>query len=545
MTSHERRKTQISSYCREWQDCSPTRKPKLTVETSRPSDQASILLVKLGTHPVASGIANEIRELIPDVRILGIETNLSSAKDIGIGIIHERMVAAVDEPEWWEEHLFVDPDLYRKLRGYEGQWLRMMERLPSSQRSNSRFGFSNESNSESLLNASFRTVLRSIAMWDRILDANSVDALIFQNIPHNFWDAILYRVAEARNIPTLVFHINTRPFLDAIYIYEKIEQMGDLEIGRNLLSSTESLFGLSPDSNSRRARMSNSLVIGSLDQQSLTETRSVARFIVRTLNRLRTRRVSPRTVAEYLSQKRVSLIRDREWKSCISNAQIPSKFFMIELQRPGNATTLVKGVAYADPYQMIAHIADSLPDGWELLVRESSRPKSERRPRHKDFWNQIASIPRVYIANPNLNSEILLSTTTGVIELGYSTLAMRAITRDVAVIVLGLTHLKNVPNTYVIEDSKELSDVLGRIAAQWSSGRREIGNSKNLLDDWIDRTARSTIEGNLTVSDTFGVPDDEYKERLVRNTARVVAAWYLRRFKTSRTPAEESGVTHK
>jgi len=515
------------------------------MNTSRTINQATMFLVKLGTHPVAAGIAAEIRDLVPGVRVLGIETDFSSVNDIGVGVIHEKMVAAIDEQEWWEEHLFVAPDLYQKLRGYEGQWLRMMERLPSSKRRNNSFGLLCESDAEGFLDRKFQIVLRSIAMWDRILDANSVDALVFQNIPHNFWDAILYRVAQAKNIPTLVFHINTRPFLDAIYVYENINQMGDLEIGRNLLSSAESLFGLVPDSSSRRARMTSSIAIGSLEQQQPKSERATTRMIVDALNRSLSSRVSPKIVLNSLVQKRVNRLRDREWNSCISDGQIPQKFFMIELQRPGNATTLVKGFAYANPYQMIAHIEDSLPRGWELLIRESSRPKSERRPRHKDFWSQIASIPKVYVAHPNLNLETLLSSTTGVIELGYSTLAMRAIILEMPVIVLGLTHLKNVPNTYVIEDATELTEILRRVAADSSQSSQGTGNSRNLLDEWIEKTAQSTIEGNLTVTNRFGVPNDEYKERLVSNTARVIAAWYARHVQGARSTAHEEIASGK
>ena len=290
--------------------------------------------------------------------------------------------------------------------------------------------------------------------------------------------------------------------------------------------------------------MTSSISIGSLDQQGLTDTRATT-VIVDALNRLFSSRVSPKIAFNYLVQKRVNRLRDREWKSCISSGPVPRKFFMIELQRPGNATTLVKGFTYADPYQMIAHVADSLPNGWQLVIRESSRPKSERRPRYKDFWNQIASIPKVYVAHPDITVESLLSSTTGVIELGYSNLAMRAINRGMPVIVLGLTHLKNVPNTYVIEDSTELTDVMRRVASQSSQGGQESGNSRNLLDDWIEKTAQSTIEGNLTVTNRFGVPNDEYKERLVSNTARVIAAWYARHVQAARSTATEKKASGK
>lgn len=304
--------------------------------------------------------------------------------------------------------------------------------------------------------------------------------------------------------------------------------MGDLEIGSRLLLSTESQFGLLPDSSDRKARMANSVQVNPLDGQSHGQSVTRSKSGNNVLKRLTRNRISARSVARYLMRRRHERLREREWRSCFSSGPIPEKFFMIELQRSGNATSLVKGSKYSDPIEMVAYVASSLPSGWKLLVRESSRPKIERRPRPKDFWNQLSAIPNVYVANPDIKSELLLSTTTGVLEVGYSTLAMRAILLDVAVVVLGLTHLKGVPNCYVIDGSTELSEVLMQVASRMSSQRRNSRTSKNHLDEWIDKTARSTIEGNLTVQNTFGVPSAEYRHRLVKNTARVIATWCLK-----------------
>jgi len=489
---------------------------------------ASIFLVKLGTHPDAAGIAAAIRELIPRTRVVGIQSDSTTIEDIGEALIHENMVTAVDDQEWWKEHLFVSPDLYQKVRVYEGQWLRMLERIPSGNPKNGFLEPLRGLTVNDLIDRRFKVILRSIAIWDRILTVNSVKAVVIQNIPHNFWDAVLYRVAQARGLPVLIFQINTRPFLDAIYLYRDVDEMGNLEFGRELLESASSRFGLIPDSTTRVERMTKSVLIGPLDKVGDTRNSMASNRISGFLNRLSKKQLSPKRLRTYVTRRRIERSRNREFESCISIGPIPDRFFMIELQRSGNATSLVKGSAYADPYQLIAYVASSLPNGFKLLVRESSRSKVERRRRPKDFWVQLASIPKVYIASPNTKMEYLLANTTGVIELGYSTLAMRALSLDVAVVILGLTHLRNVPKVHVIANPSELSDVLGQIAFRRVDQPRDTEVLSDLLKDWIDRTARSTIEGNLTTRNVFGVPDDEYRERLVNNTARVIATWYLK-----------------
>jgi hypothetical protein len=491
------------------------------------SEHPTILLVKLGTHPEASGIAAEIHDLIPGSRIVGIETDSSTVSDIGIPVIHENLVVAIEKTEWWTDHVFVDPQIYEKVRVYEGQWIRMMERLPKSNRRNGFLSLSRGLTAEDIINRRFQVINRSIAMWDRILRSNSVDALIFQNIPHNFWDAILFRVAQARGLPVLIFHINTRPFLDAIYIYQDLEQMGNLNFGRALLETANSQFGLVPDSSTRVERMSKNLQIGPLGKTNSTQLRPPTNQVLRNLGRLTKFHVSPRAVINHLSRRRIQRRQDQELKSVSSDGPIPERYFIIELQRPGNATSLVKGTAYADPYQMISHIASCLPSNWNLVVRESARPRFERRPRPRDFWRQLASIPRIYIAHPNSDLENLLASATGVVELGYSTLAMRAISQNRPVIVLGLTHLKNVPNAYVVEDFADMSEIFRRVVSRKSTEDCQIENPSIFLSEWIQETAKSTIEGNLTTRNVFGVGSDEYRVRLVKNTARVIAAWYF------------------
>jgi len=164
---------------------------------SRPS----IFLAKLGTQPELAGLVPRLAELLPETRLLGIGVKgVDDSPHLKI-VAHERQVVLGAFDPWWSEQLFVDPDLYVKIQPRESQLLRMVERVarhdvfqvdtPS---------FPTEPFSDSFDGRS-QLLLRHIAYWDWVLRTENVSAVVSQNLPHNFWDAVLHAVAEAREIP--------------------------------------------------------------------------------------------------------------------------------------------------------------------------------------------------------------------------------------------------------------------------------------------------------------------------------------------------------
>ncbi|MFZ9730977.1 MAG: hypothetical protein ACO3CX_05030, partial [Ilumatobacteraceae bacterium] len=93
-------------------------------------------------------------------------------------------------------------------------------------------------------------LLRQIAFWDSVLMKQNVAAVVAQSIPHNFCDAVLYALTEARQIPYLFFH-EVRPFLSSVYFYERLEEMGNLNRSHELIQATKQRYGMVPDSVNR------------------------------------------------------------------------------------------------------------------------------------------------------------------------------------------------------------------------------------------------------------------------------------------------------
>jgi hypothetical protein len=81
-----------------------------------------------------------------------------------------------------------------------------------------------------------------------------------------------------------------------------------------------------------------------------------------------------------------------------SKKPTPDNYVFCELQSQPNATTAIKGWMFPDQRESVAMVARHLPKGWSLVVKESDRQWSRMYPRRRNFWAQMAAIPKVYVA---------------------------------------------------------------------------------------------------------------------------------------------------
>jgi hypothetical protein len=485
----------------------------------------SILLVKLGTHPELATIARQIRDLLKGVRVIGIGTDSTTTDDVGEAVVYEKDLMFGSYDEWWKQQMFVDPDLYRDLLAKEGQLLRMAERAARSNIFEARQPSFPATRFAGDIEGGMQLLLRQFAFWDSVIQHNQVKAAVFQSIPHNFWDATLFAVAESRLVPTLCFH-EVWPFINSTYIYENPMEMGDLTIGENLLTIAHQRFGLIPDSGQRRERMLSQVTLADAVRGRQIGAGSSLRIHSRVGALLRTPRFIPQKVIRSLLRRKKLRETIEDYESVANRKGFPQCFFFMELQRSANMTSLVKGFMYGDAREMIAHVASSLPSNFELVVRESSRSGSSRGIRRKGFWHQVAAIPRVHIVSSDTQTEAILEKTLGMVELGYSSLALEALNRGIPVVVLGLTHLHGAPNTFVVTESSKLRHAL---QAAKDCSRSSSDRSMNValgLQDWADKARLATIEGRLSSDRNTAIQDPNYRARLIGNTARVIAAWY-------------------
>ena len=485
----------------------------------------AILLVKIGTHPKLTAIIPRLQQLLPQTKLCGIAVpGTPVAEDLEVVANEDQLLLGAFD-DWWQRQLFVDPDLYSKVLPYEGQLLRMTQRvIDHDVFSIKKPNFPTEKDFKSF-EGRRQLLLRQVAFWDFVLRHHKISAVVSQNLPHNFWDAVLHIVAQAREVPYLCFH-EVRPFLGSLYMYRHPSDMGNLEFGRSLIELTRRKTGLMESPPSRREWMLRQ--VGLEDLQRTRESGIKSRTSLRTkLTGLASdRRVILSRI--FRSTRRRIHVRNsrRETNDLFVSGAVPNRYFLIELQPPSNATSLTKGFMYGDARELIAHIAHNLPIGYSLVVKESAREHMQRLPRSGSFWRQVSALPSVVLVRPDANMHVLLKDSAGLIEVGYSTLVLQALHSGTPVAVVGHSHLPNLPGLHRVTTEDDLGNVLQALI---NSRQTRSSLSKGLSDSlskWCDETQASTLEGALSSFPKDLTDFGEYQERVVSNSASLIATWY-------------------
>jgi hypothetical protein len=485
----------------------------------------ALLLVKVGTHPKLTEIVPRLQDLLPQTKFFGIGVSGTQTFE-NIEIVaneDELLLGAFDD--WWQRQLFVEPDLYLKVLPHESRLLRMTQRAVD----HDRFSLKSPSFPTEKHLGSFegrrQLVLRQVAFWDFILRHHKISAVVTQNLPHNFWDAVLHVVAEARKVPYLCFH-EVRPFLGSLYVYRHPSEMGNLEFGRSLIELTRQKIGLVGNSSSRRDQMLRQ--VGPELLQRTWEAGNSRKPSLRAKSRgllSNSGQLIPK-IYRYIG-RRTSICKSRKESNQVFWVDpIPEKYFLIELQPPSNATSLTKGFMYGDARELLAHIAHSLPIGYSLVVKESSRDHMRSLPRRQNFWRQVAALPSVVLVHPDTKADVLLKDSAGLIEVGYSTLVLKALHSRTRVIILGQSHLPSIPGLHRVSAQDDLGRVLQYVVNGTQDGRSSSEELTKSLGDWCDETQAATLEGALSSFPREMLNHEQYHDRVVNNVASLIANWF-------------------
>lgn len=493
--------------------------------------EESILFVEVGAEPEFTAIVDKLRRLIPHHTLLGVGQKsplwISPYDEV---VVEEKDLVVGSTGVALRNGTYIDPDLYLSVTPHYATILRMAERLndgysihiPGGRR---RFCTAKYSDRH-------RFFLELCAFWDQVIAARNIRAVIFNSLPHMFWDALLFTVAKARGIPCLYFH-NVRPFSRCIYIHEDPMKMGELDFGKELLEATRLRHGLIENTEQRRIEMRLQVSDQSVENQILV----ASKVIPGVLTRLSGATKSPKSLLRRLGYSAVRRVRhstyNRSRKSFHSEGALPDKYFFLELQPENNATTHVKGFMYGDQYEMLAHICDSLPEGFSLVVKENVRQIERKQRRRPYFWSDVACIPNIHLCQDDVDLKDILRGSNGVIELGYSSLALKALKSGLPVVILGLSHLQNLLGTITVHSDGNLNEALV-IAAQRSQRKSvsDIATSES-LETWIESTLAGTVSGDLTWFPVKTSQDRELLSELNSNIAATIETWYVRSTRSS------------
>jgi len=505
-----------------------------------------LLFVKLGSNPETRPIVENIRVRLGDCYIAGVGESLQDVDTPYDELITSHYDGLFGSFRKFDlESLAMTPQLYDEVRTFEGQGLRMIERmkyyhqpdydLPTS---TPRFRDSFQARSD--------LFFRYCLFWDAVLRRYEFDAVITQNLSHMAWDLPLEKLCNLRAIPYLYFHeVGQWPRIN--YLGETVDELGDLTLGRHLKSMCEAswspetpnrvvqhlgrirglttvsdpLFGRlepAPPAKFKTGPFASILRNGDV-RQNLDGLGDITRAVSKKLSRLISSPISTssKTRSTLVRAFRTSLSRKAEIQVAKPlDSSSPFVFFPLHFQP--EASTGAKGRHFVEQREAAAMISQSLPEGWKLVIKEHPHQYRRLYDRKNFFWQRIASIPNVIVVRHDTDDRELVSLSEGVVSLSHSTIATRAWLSNVRTVFLAHSHLRSAPGVHMISSLDELRQV-------WRSPKPLLRDDELL--EYLREVEDSTIECTLYGSPRY-LPAEKQSEiikRSQKNVTEVILAW--------------------
>lgn len=490
-----------------------------------PSKSVNLLLVKVGTEPGLENIPLAIKQYAPHVKTFGVLNTPDQYHQFDVVVTSSFEATLGAHPEYFNENLFVRPELFTEISKREGQILRLLERVAIHDLTTVKHPQFPIPKFEDSVNARSQLLLRQAAFWDWALSHHQINAVVAQNYGHVGWDAVLQAVVGARKIPYLFFH-EVRPFLNSLYIHEKVEEIGDLSLGRQLIANALSRESYVPDPPERLRVMSEQLGLTEKrfePPQSRPNRRSTG-----LLQRIGNPLSLPTRLVKSIRRRLRNRKSVRDEGRSVVRGPLPTNYVFCELQSQPNATTAIKSPMIPDQRESLAMVAKHIPSGWGLVVKESDRQWSRMYPRRRNFWSHIAAIPRVYVEPANSDAKQLAQRARAVIETSYSTLAFDALKRGTPLILIGHSHIAGLPGVHLVQSEHDVADAL-RLISTGTQTTFSNEESNNWLTTFLLESKSATIDGALSSMPTFESNEDKahYVHRVATNIAGVVTSWLI------------------
>lgn len=505
-----------------------------------------LLLFKLGSNPETQPIVRSLRKQLGDCFIAGVEESRhaqASAFDEILTSHEDGMFGGFSRLDL--DGLAMTSDLYEEIRSFEGQGLRMIERLNYYPQENylmpehtPQFGDSFQARSD--------LFFRYCLFWSEILHVYKFDAVISQNIAHSAWDLPLEKLCEKRGIPHLIFSdVGQWPRVQ--FIQESVEGIGNLSLGlrlkqlcaprwmpetpdrvvQHLSRLTKSkpiddpLFNkLLPREGEKFRTGVTSAFLNRGDVRS--EIESTSDFFRVLYKKIRRLLMEPKDVLTGLP---LLLSRVRRTRKSMKDElmvcqdlsfSMPFVFFPLHFQP--EASTSARGRHFVEQREAIALVARSLPSDWRLVVKEHPHQYRRLYARTNYFWQRVSKIPRVVIVRHDLDSQEILKNSEGIVSISNSSIASEAWALGKRVVILGDSHFREAPGVTTTNSLEGLQRC-------WDSPPPKTSESQ--IYDYLRRVEDATVEGTLYGSAWY-LPKQKQHElnsRMQNNVTEIILAW--------------------
>jgi len=412
----------------------------------------------------------------------------------------------------------IDRRSYELFSPFEGETLRMMDRLHFR---GPKYPF------HDCFDTRRTMFLRHCAYWKFFLKENEITHVLFCGIPHEVFTFVLYKVAKILEIPTLILHPEKSGLakkFDGIfygsfsrksmhqnlfYVSKSIEDVGIWDLSREIGRASQDL-------NTEILRGDPFSPIVKESEDARTQSTQIFRHssFLRFFSELKNKSIRPREIYLFLRRSILSDLQRREHLKISKGSENSQNSVIYFLPYQPEESSSPRAGIFVEQLFAIKCVADSLPDGWTLRVREHPDQYGRRRPRPKGFLREISEISRVSIVP--LDETVNQSFSNVQAAAGIAgTSCVEAWLQKIPLLLFGEMFLKRAPGVFFIETKDDIRKAFDRI-------QNDIQISQNEIDDFVSWTSENSYVGSLGKIDS-SLPD-LYKNT-VNNLDAIISIW--------------------
>lgn len=432
---------------------------------------------------------------------------------------HHHALFAMYENLGVESPCVIDRETYSLFASFEGETLRMMDRLHNR---GPKFRFQD----------SFETrrgmFIRHCSFWSGYLKINKISHIVFNGVPHEVYTFVLLKLAKVFGISTLILHHEKTGIprkSDGIYyglypqktmhqtvfyVSENIEDIGIWKYSAQIKDSAESLgieFSIGDPLTTTLERFQDL----ASQPSNIIRSNSAAKFI-REVTKVSKH---PRELFNFSRRAIKSNFQKNAHSRIASTARSnPNKVIYFLPYQPEESSSPRAGI-FVEQLLAVKSVADCLPNGWTLRVREHPDQYGRRRPRAKGFLQEIARIPNVSIVPFNESVSESFSDVRAAVGVS-GTSCVEAWLRKIPVLIFGDMFLKRAPGVFFVETLSGIRTALARIQIGYEFKQIEV-------DEFMSWTSSNSYVGALQRIDS-NIPD--LREKTINNLEGIFKSWF-------------------
>lgn len=348
-----------------------------------------------------------------------------------------------------------------------------------------------------------------IQYWYGVLATKKPDAVVFSVMPHMVYDFVLYHLARALGIPTIMYE--TARVGDRVIAFETIEG-GCRAIQQELaaLGGNISPAELAPDlrqywNNQREATSAEPFYMqgvagsqmhrflpvpsfGKIATSALSGTlASKARQYVANVFSAESRLTALEGAITGVALKwniwkwdRMVASYRREYEKLQRPFDPEAPYVYMPLHYQPEKNTSPQGGRFVDQRLMVRMLSDALPPGWTLLVKEHASQwrrftTHAHQGRWKGYYKELAHMPNVALVPVATPSHQLIRRARAVATVS-GTAGWEAVLRGVPAMVFGYPWYGDCSSILKIRDAESCRSALGKIVSGFRPDERQVLN---------------------------------------------------------------------